>query len=125
MGESVRTPALSQTTEESSRGDLEIMYVQVQLLLEWEALAFIAQDSGAGSQEGNDVDMMDMAEQATCTNSAAQKSLTIEEHWELRNRRVMRKIIMSQGPWYDEESTVAWEDDDDVFCLFFQKQKLA
>jgi hypothetical protein len=85
------------------------MYVQVKRLLEWEALAFIAQDSGVGSQEGNDVDMKDMEEQTTWTDSTAQKSPTIEEHWEQRNRRVMRKIIMGQGPWYDEESTVAWE----------------
>jgi len=70
------------------QGDLEIMYAQVQQrLLEWEALALIAQD---------DVDMKDMTEQTTWMNSAAKKSPTIEEHG-LRNRRVMRKIIMSQG----------------------------
>jgi hypothetical protein len=57
---------------DSSRGDLEIIYVQVQRLLELERLALIAQDSGGGSQEGNDVDMKDMAEQTTWTNSAAQ-----------------------------------------------------
>jgi hypothetical protein len=45
-----------------------------------ESLALIAQDSGGGLQEGNDVDMKDMAEQTTWTNSAAQKSPTIEEH---------------------------------------------
>ena len=65
---------------ESSRRDVEIMYVQVQRLLEWEALALIAQDSGGGSQKGNDVDTKDMAEQTTWTNSAAQKSPTFEEH---------------------------------------------
>jgi hypothetical protein len=70
------------------QGDLEIMYAQVQQrLLEWEALALIAQD---------DVDMKDMTEQTTWMNSAAKKSPTIEEHGQ-RNRRVMRKIIMSQG----------------------------
>ena len=70
------------------QGDLEIMYAQVQQrLLEWEALALIAQD---------DVDMKDMTEQTTWMNSAAKKSPMIEEHGQ-RNRRVMRKIIMSQG----------------------------
>jgi hypothetical protein len=94
---------------ESSRGDLEGMYAQVKRLLEWEALALIAQDSGVGSQEGNDVDMKDVEEQTTWTDSAAQKSSTIEEHWDQRNSRMMRKIIMGQGPWYDEESTVTWK----------------
>jgi hypothetical protein len=75
----------------------------------WSPFALIAQDSGGGLQEGNDVDMKDMAEQATWTKSAAQMPPTIGEHGEQRNRRAMRKIIMSQGPWYDEESTVAWE----------------
>jgi hypothetical protein len=69
----------------------------------------LPRDSGGGSQEGNDVDMKEIAEQTTWTNSAAQKSPGIEEHREQRNRRMMRKIIMSQGPWYDEESTVAWK----------------
>ena len=48
------------------QGDLEIMYAQVQQrLLEWEALALIAQD---------DVDMKDMTEQTTWMNSASKKS---------------------------------------------------
>jgi len=60
-------------------GNLEVVYAQVHQLLDSEALALITQDSKDGQQRG------------------------------LPQQGVTLKVIMSQGPWCDEEVTMAWE----------------
>jgi hypothetical protein len=60
-------------------GTLEVVYAQVKRLLDWEALPLITQDLRMSPINGNAVGELN------------------------------QKVIMDQGPWCDEESTMAWE----------------
>jgi hypothetical protein len=66
-------------TWHDSSGTLGVVYVQVKRILDWETLALLTQDSKDEQQRGS-----------------------------LPNE-VTLKVIMSQGPWCDDEVTMAWE----------------
>ena len=66
-------------TWHDSSGNLEVVYAQVKRLLDWEALPLITQDLRMSPINGNAVGELN------------------------------QKVIMDQGPWCDEESTMAWE----------------
>jgi hypothetical protein len=62
-----------------SSGTLGVVYVQVKRILDWETLALLTQDSKDEQQRGSPPN------------------------------EVTLKVIMSQGPWCDDEVTMAWE----------------
>jgi hypothetical protein len=83
------------------------VYVQVKRLLDWEALALITQDSGRGSINGNTA-----GEQEVQTTNHAQTPKGLPQKERQRGTlpsTVTQKVILGQGPWCDEESTMAWE----------------
>ena len=86
------------------------MYVKVKRLLEWEELA---QASGDEQQEKGDADMQDTDERHLGSRAGmdldAHKQSVSEGSRKYPNQALMQKMIMDQGPWYDEELTVAWE----------------
>ena len=83
-------------------------------LLEWEELALLVQSllqsSGNDQQEKGDASMQDTDEQHTGIDLDAHKQPVNEGSQKHPSKRLMQKIIMEQGPWYDEELTVAWRD---------------
>jgi hypothetical protein len=66
-------------TWHDSSGTLGVVYVQVKRILDWETLALLTQDSKDEQQRGSPPN------------------------------EVTLKVIMSQGPWCDDEVTMAWE----------------
>jgi hypothetical protein len=70
----------------SSRGNLEITYVKVKLLLEWEELALLAQSSGDEQQEKCDADMQDTDELHTGIDLDNHKQLVSEGSRKLPNK---------------------------------------
>jgi hypothetical protein len=88
-------------------GVLEVVYFQVKRLLDWEALALITQVSGRGSINGNTA-----GEQEVQTTKHAQTLKGLQQKERQRGTlpsTVTQKVILGQGPWCDEESTMAWE----------------
>ena len=88
-------------------GTFEVVYVQVKQLLDWKALELITQDSRMGSIYGNAG-----GEQEVQTNEHAQTPEDPPQNERQRgplHRKVTQKVIMGQGPWCDEEMTIAWE----------------
>ena len=88
-------------------GALEVVYVQVKRPLDWEALALITQDSGGGSIN-SDTAGEPGVQMTECPQTP--QGLPPRE----RPRGTMpctttMKVILGQGPWCDEELTMAWE----------------
>ena len=88
-------------------GALEVVYVQVTRPLDWEALALITRDSGGGSIN-SDTGGEPGVQMTECPQTP--QGLPPRE----RPRGTMpctttMKVILGQGPWCDEELTMAWE----------------
>ena len=80
---------------EGRQGEVELVYFRLKKLLEWEQLALLTGASDAEVQADDDAETTHRPEGRTDMRG-------IESH-------VVRKIVMEQEPWQDEESTVAWE----------------
>ena len=88
-------------------GALEVVYVQVKQPLDWEALALITRDSGGGLLN-SDTGGEPGAQMTECPQTP--QGLPPRE----RPRGTMpctttMKVILGQGPWCNEELTMAWE----------------
>jgi hypothetical protein len=88
-------------------GVLEAVYVQVNRPLDWEALALITQDSGRGSINGNTAGEpgVQMTEYALNPKGLPPKERPPGTMLSIATK----KVILGQGPWCDEELTMAWE----------------
>jgi hypothetical protein len=88
-------------------GALEVAYVQVKQLLDWEALALITQDSGGGSINSHPVREPEVL-MTECTQHPQGLPPREQPRGTMPNQ-ITRKIILGQGPWCEEELMMAWE----------------
>jgi hypothetical protein len=88
-------------------GILEVVYVQVKRPLDWEALALITQDPGRGSINANTAG--EPGVQTTDYTQNPQGLPPKERPPGTMPSIATKKVILGQGPWCDEELTMAWE----------------
>jgi hypothetical protein len=88
-------------------GVLEVVYVQVKLPLDWEALALITQDPGRGSINGNTAG--EPGVQMTKYTQNPQGLPLKEQPPGTIPSIATKKVILDQGPWCDVELTMDWE----------------
>jgi hypothetical protein len=75
--------------------------------LDWEALALITQDSGGGSINSDTAG--EPGVQMTECNQTPQGLPPRERPRGTMPSTTTKKVILGQGPWCDEELTMAWE----------------